>query len=44
MTGERTKGSINKAAGKVEGSTGEPAQPAAKAKTTVRRVTKKTGA
>jgi small subunit ribosomal protein S3 len=27
-----------------EGSTGEPAQPAAKAKTTVRRVTKKTGA
>jgi small subunit ribosomal protein S3 len=29
---------------KAEGSTGEPAKPAAKAKTTVRRVTKKTGA
>jgi len=37
-------GETAKAAGKVEGSTGEPAQPAAKAKTTVRRVTKKTGA
>ncbi len=29
---------------KAEGSTGEPAKPAARAKTTVRRVTKKTGA
>ncbi|TSA13190.1 MAG: 30S ribosomal protein S3 [Betaproteobacteria bacterium] len=29
---------------KAEGTTGEPAKPAAKAKTTVRRVTKKTGA
>src|ERR1039457_6191647 len=37
-------GEAAKAEDKVEGSTSEPAQPAAKAKTTVRRVTKKTGA
>ena len=37
-------GEAAKTEAKVEGSTGEPAQPAAKAKTTVRRVTKKTGA
>src|ERR1017187_634532 len=37
-------GEAAKAEDKVEGPTSEPAQPAAKAKTTVRRVTKKTGA
>jgi len=37
-------GEVAKPEAKVEGSTGEPAQPAAKAKTKVRRVTKKTGA
>jgi small subunit ribosomal protein S3 len=37
-------GDAAKAEAKVEGSTGESAKPAAKAKTTVRRVTKKTGA
>jgi len=37
-------GEISAAIDKAEGTTGEPAKPAAKAKTTVRRVTKKTGA
>jgi small subunit ribosomal protein S3 len=35
---------VTKTEGTIEGSTGESAKPAAKAKTTVRRVTKKTGA
>jgi small subunit ribosomal protein S3 len=37
-------GEVPKTEATAEGSTGEPAKPAAKAKTTVRRVTKKTGA
>ena len=37
-------GDAAKSDAKAEGSTAEPAKPAAKAKTTVRRVTKKTGA
>jgi len=43
--GEAAKGGeAPKTGATAEGSTGEPAKPAAKAKTTVRRVTKKTGA
>jgi len=42
--GAAKAGDVTKTEAKVEGSTNETAKPAAKAKTTVRRVTKKTGA
>src|SRR3990172_8522922 len=43
-TAKGSEATKTEAKAKAEGSTGEPAKPAAKAKTTVRRVTKKTGA